>query len=134
LNTLLLGDPFNHLLSSSRSELINQDLTPSPSQQLRHYSQPPSQSFIITVLGQDRPGLVYGVTEILAEHGINITSFDAKVTKMRGKTDYAQIYEVEIPEQVDIAFLKKELSERGKRLKVEIGLQHRNIFRAINEI
>jgi glycine cleavage system transcriptional repressor len=103
-------------------------------QQLRHYRQPPSQSFIITVLGQDRPGLVYGVTEILAEHGINITSFDAKVTKMRGKTDYAQIYEVEIPEQVDIASLKKELSERGKRLKVEIGLQHRNIFRAINEI
>ena len=77
---------------------------------------------------------MYGVTEILAEHGINITSFDAKVTKMRSKTDYAQIYEVEIPEQVDIASLKKELSERGKRLKVEIGLQHRNIFRAINEI
>jgi predicted amino acid-binding ACT domain protein len=53
---------------------------------------------------------------------------------MRNKTDYAQIYEVEIPDKVDIASLKKELSERGKRLKVEIGLQHRNIFRAINEI
>lgn len=101
---------------------------------LKHYKQPPSQSFIITVLGKDRPGLVYGVTEILAQHRINITNFDAKVTKIRGKTDYAQIYEVAIPENVDIALLRKELGKRGKMLRVDIDLQHRNIFRAINEI
>jgi len=101
---------------------------------LKHYKQPPSQPFIITVLGKDRPGLVYGVTEILAAHRINITNFDAKVTKMRGKTDYAQIYEVDIPEKVDITSLKKELTKRGKKLKVDIDLQHYNIFRAINEI
>jgi len=101
---------------------------------LRHYKQPPSQPFIITVIGKDRPGLVYGVTEILAKHEINITNFDARVTKMRGKIDYTQIYEVEIPEKVDIAFLKRKLAERGKKLQVDIDLQHRNIFRAINEI
>jgi glycine cleavage system transcriptional repressor len=102
--------------------------------QLKHYKQPPSQAFIITVLGKDRPGLVYGVTEILAAHGINITNFDARVTRMRGKIDYAQIYEVEIPDSVNISSLKKELARRGKKLKVDIDLQHRNIFKAINEI
>lgn len=101
---------------------------------LRHHKQPPSQPFIITVIGEDKPGLVYGVTEILAKHGINITNFDAKVTNMIEKTGYAQIYEVEIPDKVDIGSLKKELARRGKILAVDIALQHRNIFRAINEI
>jgi glycine cleavage system transcriptional repressor len=102
--------------------------------QLKHYKQPPSQPFIITVIGKDRPGLVYGVTELLAAHEINITNFDATVAMMKGKLSYVQIYEVEIPKRVDIAALKKELYQRGKKLAVDIALQHRNIFRAINEI
>lgn len=103
-------------------------------QKLRPHKQPPSQPFIITVIGEDRPGLVFGVTEIIAKHGINITNFDAKVTRMRGKKEYVQIYEVAVPESIDIKSLKKELSLRGKKLKVDIDLQHRDIFRSINEI
>ena len=103
-------------------------------ERLKHAEKPPSQPFIITVLGKDRPGLVYGVTEILAGHRINIANFDATTTTMRGKADYAQIYEVEIPEAVDIPALKKDLAARAKKLKVDIDLKHRNIFRAINEI
>ena len=37
-----------------------------------------TEPFVITVQGEDRPGLAYGISEVLAEYGINITSLDAR--------------------------------------------------------
>jgi predicted amino acid-binding ACT domain protein len=48
--------------------------------------------------------------------------------------DYIQIYEVDIPKQLDFALIQSALRERGAEIGVTVDMQHWNIFRAINQI
>jgi glycine cleavage system transcriptional repressor len=93
-----------------------------------------TEPFVITVRGADRPGLVAAITTILAEQGINITRLGAEVVPVGQQLDYIQIYEVDIPKQIDFAFIQKALQERGAEIGVTVDMQHWNIFRAINQI
>ncbi|MBI4496146.1 MAG: ACT domain-containing protein [Deltaproteobacteria bacterium] len=98
------------------------------------YDPGDAEPFVITVRGEDRPGLVYGITEILAEQGINITHLDAEVARIGGQLEYIQVYQVDLPRKVDLAHLQEKLRERGQDMGVKVDLQHRDIFRAINQI
>ncbi len=93
-----------------------------------------TEPFIITVRGEDRRGLVYGITEVLAERGINITNLAARVAPADEKSEYMQVYEVDIPKEVDFPLIQEKLRQRGREMGVSVDLQHRNIFRAINQI
>ena len=93
-----------------------------------------TEPFVITVQGEDRPGLAYGISEVLAEDGINITSLDARVAFIGQKLAYIQIYEVDVPKELDFGTLHEKLRKRGEEMKVTVDLQHRGIFRAINQI
>jgi glycine cleavage system transcriptional repressor len=93
-----------------------------------------TEPFVITVRGADRPGLVVAITAILAEQGINITRLGAEVVPVGQQLDYIQIYEVDIPKQLDFAFIQKALQERGAEIGVTVDMQHWNIFRTMNQI
>jgi glycine cleavage system transcriptional repressor len=93
-----------------------------------------TEPFVITVRGEDRPGLVYAITAILAEQGINITRLGAEVIPVNQKLEYIQIYEVDIPKQLDFALIQRVLRDRGAEIGVTVDMQHGNIFRAINQI
>ncbi len=93
-----------------------------------------TEHFVITVRGADRPGLVAVVTAILAEQGVNITRLGAEVVPVGQQLDYIQIYEVDIPKQLDFALIQSALRERGAEIGVTVDMQHWNIFRAINQI
>jgi glycine cleavage system transcriptional repressor len=98
------------------------------------YHPDETEPFILTVRGEDRPGLVYGITEILAERGINITNLDAKVARVDQKLEYIQLFEVEVPGNLDYRLVQEKLAARGKEMGVSVDLQHRDIFRAMNQI
>jgi glycine cleavage system transcriptional repressor len=93
-----------------------------------------TEHFVITVRGADRPGLVAAITAILAEQGVNITRLGAEVVPVDQQLDYIQIYEVDIPKQLDFALIQSALRERGAEIGVAVDMQHWNIFRAINQI
>jgi glycine cleavage system transcriptional repressor len=93
-----------------------------------------AEPFVITVRGEDRPGLVYAITTILAEQGVNITRLGAEVVPVNQQLDYIQIYEVDIPRDTDFSRIQKVLREKGAAVGVSVDMQHRNIFRAINQI
>jgi len=107
-------------------ELKSEDLVPYPAGE--------SEPFIITVRGEDRPGLVFGITEVLAERGINITNLGARVALLGQRSEYIQLFEVDIPKSLDYSLLKEKLRRRGKEMGVSVDLQHKDIFRAINQI
>ena len=98
------------------------------------YQAGETEPFVITVQGEDRPGLAYGISEVLSEWGINITNLDARVAYIDQKLEYIQIYEVDIPRGLDFGIIHEKLREREEQMKVSIDLQHRGIFRAINQI
>jgi predicted amino acid-binding ACT domain protein len=78
--------------------------------------------------------LVYGIAEILAERGINITNLAARVALVSQKSEYMQVFEVDIPKGLDYGLIQEKLRQRGQEMGVSVGLQHRDIFRAINQI
>jgi glycine cleavage system transcriptional repressor len=93
-----------------------------------------AEPFVITVRGADRPGLVFAITSILADQGINITRLGAEVVQVGQQLEYIQIYEVDIPRTLDFALIQKALRDRGSEIGVTVDMQHRDIFRAINQI
>jgi len=93
-----------------------------------------TEPYVITVRGEDRPGLAFGITELLAERGINITNLDAQVARIGEKMEYIQVYEVDIPKKLDYGLIQEKLRQRGQEMGVTVDLQHKDIFRAINQI
>jgi glycine cleavage system transcriptional repressor len=127
----VLRDEFSELsrntgLEINLRELESEDLVP--------YQAGESEPFIITVRGEDRPGLVFGITEVLAERGINITNLGARVAVLGQRPEYIQLFEVDVPKNLDYGLLKEKLRRRGREMGVSVDLQHKDIFQAINQI
>jgi glycine cleavage system transcriptional repressor len=96
--------------------------------------QSEAEPFIITTIGPDRPGLVAGVTEVLASHGINITNLKAVSRAEHNLKNFVMIYEVDIPPAIDLPAFRTALYARAKELELDINLQHREIFEQIHRV
>jgi glycine cleavage system transcriptional repressor len=117
----------------SRDLDLDIDLRQLKPEDLTSYEAGATEPFIITARGEDRPGLVYGITEVLAERGINITNLGAQVALLAERSEYIQVFEVDIPKG-DYGLLQEKLRQRGQEMGVSVDLQHKDIFRAINQI
>jgi glycine cleavage system transcriptional repressor len=96
--------------------------------------QSAGEPFIITTVGPDRPGLVAGITDVLARYGVNITNLKA-VSRGRGdQRSYIMIYEIDIPPATDYHPIRTALYDRAESLGLDINLQHREIFEQIHRV
>jgi glycine cleavage system transcriptional repressor len=95
---------------------------------------PESEPFVITAMGPDRPGLVSGITGLLARFDINISNLKAVFRGGDNPNENTMIYEVDIPVSVDKTSFREALYERGREMRLEVSLQHREIFEAIHRI
>ncbi len=93
-----------------------------------------SQPYVITTQGPDRKGLVAGITEVIARHGANVSNLQAVFKGGEIPGDNIMIYEVDVPDTTDWQAFNHELRERAASLDLQISIQHRNIFEAINRI
>jgi len=93
-----------------------------------------SEPFVITTKGPDRQGLVAGISEVIAGHGVNITNLQAVFKGGDEPGDNIMIYEVDIPIDIDQQALYRDLREKAESLTLDISIQHRNIFETINRI
>ena len=94
----------------------------------------PSQPFVICTQGPDRKGLVAAITGVMAEFRVNVTHLQAVFEGGDDPNKNIMIYEVEIPLNTNKAELDAELRKIAASLGLQISLQHRNIFEAINRI
>jgi glycine cleavage system transcriptional repressor len=92
------------------------------------------ESFVITTRGPDRKGLVAEITAVLAAHNVNVTQLRAVFRGGDEPGRNIMIYEVDIPTNIDQGALKEALKEKGRELNLEVNIQHKNIFEAINRI
>lgn len=95
---------------------------------------PQSEAYIITTKGPDRKGLVAGISEVIARFEGNITNLQAVFKGGDDPGDNIMIYEVDLPPRTDQQALYQELKKRANELSLEIDMQHRQIFEAINRI
>lgn len=92
------------------------------------------ESFVITTRGPDRKGLVAEITAVLADHNVNVTQLRAVFRGGDEPGRNIMIYEADIPANIDQVRLKRALNDKGRELNLEVNIQHKNIFEAINRI
>lgn len=87
------------------------------------------ERFILTVLGDDSPGIVHNIAGSLAAHGVNIVDLHARVDGDR----FSLVMEALIPHDLTPAAIRSELERYGKAHKLEAFVQHESIFAATTE-
>lgn len=82
------------------------------------------EAFIISVLGADHPGIVYEVTQLLADQDVNVTDLNSKVVEgEQGKPVYVMILEVDLPPTMKKKDLEEKLNDLMGKLKVDITIK-----------
>lgn len=92
------------------------------------------EHFVVTTLGPDRKGLVAGITSVFAAYGVNVGQLRAVFRGGDEPGNNTMIYEVDIPMDVDHKELRAALGKKAHELSLEISIQHRNIFEAMNRV
>lgn len=84
---------------------------------------------VVTVVGKDKSGIIAKVTSYLADAGANVEDISQTVLQ-----DYfAMIMLVETGDS-NIAELRKNVENLGKKIGVVISVQHEDIFTAMHRI
>jgi glycine cleavage system transcriptional repressor len=89
---------------------------------------------VITTRGPDRKGLVAQITAVLARHNVNVTQLEAVFRGGSEPGKNMMIYEVDIPLDIDLQHLRADLKDKGTELQLEVNIQHKNIFEAMNRV
>ena len=71
---------------------------------------------------------------MIAQYNVNITNMQAVFKGGEDPEDNIMIYEADVPVDIDRQALHRDLRNQVKRLGLDINIQHRNIFEAINRI
>lgn len=103
--------------------------TPSP-----ETSQGPGEIFLITTIGPDQKGLVARFSSIIAAFNGNIVNLKAVFKGGPDPKNNVMSYQVAITGDVDAPAMFEALREKAGDLNLDIRIQHRNIFDAINKI
>lgn len=86
---------------------------------------------IVTVIGEDKVGIIAGVSAVLAENNVNI--LDISQTTMQNY--FTMIMLVDIGEMSGtFSSLSKKLNDKGKIIGVQIKIQREDIFKSMHNI
>lgn len=86
---------------------------------------------VVTVMGSDKPGIIANTSTLLAENTVNILD----ITQTIVKNIFTMVMLVDIDKsKLNLADLSRELSALGKKLDVEIHIQHEDIFNSMHRI
>jgi len=90
----------------------------------------PENSYVLTARGADRIGFVATVANFCKEHNINIVDLSTTVSD----GEYLMILVIDLSQAQAITRVRQDLTQFAQENDLRIVLQHRDIFRAVNEI
>jgi glycine cleavage system transcriptional repressor len=90
---------------------------------------PTGDRFLLTVLGTDHPGNIFGISGCLAKRGVNIVDLHARTDGPK----FSLVMEAFLPADLPPGEVRAELEDFGKDLGLEAYVQHENIFVATSE-
>ena len=86
---------------------------------------------IVTVVGQDRVGIIAGVCTALAEFNVNV--LDISQTVMQGY--FTMMMATEISQcSIPVAELAKQMEKAGQEMGLSIHVQREDIFQAMHRV
>ena len=91
------------------------------------------QPFVVSADGPDRVGQIAGISGVFARHGVNIENVKA-ILGEGGPGQALFVFEVMVPDAVEITQLRQELRAKGEQLGLRVSVQHRDIFEAVHRV
>lgn len=89
------------------------------------------QRVVVTVVGQDKIGIIAGVSGILAKYQVNILDISQTILQ----DFFTMIMIVDISQaSVSLQELQQVLKEQGQEIGVQINAQHEDIFKYMHRI
>ena len=86
---------------------------------------------VLTIVGKDRVGIIAKVSNLLAEHGINILNINQNI--LEGFFNMVLIADMAAAD-VSLKDLQEMAAQIGQEIGVEIKVQHEEIFTAMHRI
>jgi glycine cleavage system regulatory protein len=79
----------------------------------------------IDLVGQDRPGIVHDITEVLAKRGVNVQELETTVqsASMSGESLFMAHARIFVPLEADLEKLQDDLEALANELMVDIELE-----------
>ena len=86
---------------------------------------------VLTVIGQDKIGIIYNVSAVLAEYDINILDINQTIMQ-----DIFTMIMIVDTSKCPVSFeeIQKKLADKGEEIGLSIRIQHEGIFKAMSEI
>ena len=86
---------------------------------------------VLTIVGKDRVGIIAKVSNLLAEHGVNILNINQNI--LEGFFNMVLIADMSSAD-VSLKDLQEMAVQIGREIGVEIKVQHEDIFTAMHRI
>lgn len=86
---------------------------------------------VITIVGQDRVGIVAMVSEVLAGNSVNILNINQNI--LDGYFNMVMIVDM-VSSKVSLKDLQQVLKGKGQELGLDIKVQHEDIFHIMHRI
>lgn len=102
----------NHFWNVLRGKLVRGEKHPSG-----------SKTYVVSVIGKDRTGIVHETSRVLARSRLNITDLNSKILGRGKKAVFAMVLEVDAPRGFDMKRLAPTWRKLEKRLKVDIRVK-----------
>jgi glycine cleavage system transcriptional repressor len=93
-----------------------------------------TEPFIVSTCGPDRKGIVAMISRVIADAGINISNLKAMFEGGVNPDRNIMLFEVDIPVGTDFPSLSEALKQTAETLDLDLTIQHKNIFDAVNRI
>ena len=91
-----------------------------------------SRRIVVTVLGQDRVGIVARIATVLAENQVNIEDINQKIL---GGSIFAMTMLGDMARcPVDLAELARRLDQAGQELGLKVTVQDAEVFRYMHRV
>jgi glycine cleavage system regulatory protein len=84
-----------------------------------------ARDYSLELVGQDHPGIVHDITEVLARHGVNVQELETTVqsASMSGESLFIAHASIRVPQEADMDQLQDELEALANELMVDIELE-----------
>lgn len=118
---------FSHIDSETKIESNIREMAESLEKEKRKL---PIETYIVTAQGLNRKGLVKILGDFFYERNINVLD----LVTTREQKMYTMIFQVDLSHISSMGIFRKDLQELETREKLELVLQHNDIFMATNEV
>lgn len=95
---------------------------------------PATEPFIVSTCGPDRKGIVAVISKVIAGSGVNISNLKAVFEGGDNPDRNIMIFEIDVPVTTDFQIFSDELRQKASEIGLDLNIQHKNIFDAVNRI